>query len=266
MTRGDVCCLRLRGNPPLRLLLFCEESDARTYPTPKATRSSGGRGPAAVLCRTPQGRCIPSVTFSVTGADMDVGPVAVMSAGRCGAERRERALLAERTSHFSFMVFFVKATRRFVCRNKMREACSRKEEESDVFRRGVHARGSIALFSVALLWCSSLSSCGALVDLVLPAPISWTSVRKLLNSTLVATRRQRRSMRRQLDRAMRACDGFKREEGWSSRELHTRNHGTTTRWRSPGNCPSLRRNRTNHRHNAPKKGHRPDIVESIVFG
>ena len=80
-------------------------------------------------------------------------------------------------------------TRRFVFTREMREACSRKEEESDAFRRGVHARGSIALFSVALLWCSSLSSCGALVDLVLPAPISWTSVRKMLNSTLVATRR-----------------------------------------------------------------------------
>ena len=138
--------------------------------------------------------------------------------------------MAERTSHFSFMVFFVKATRRFVCRNKMREACSRKEEESDVFRRGVHARGSIALFSVALLWCSSLSSCGALVDLVLPAPISWTSVRKLLNSTLVATRRAEEEhaacATRQGDACMRWLQEGRRVELSRASYKESRNNNT----------------------------------------
>ena len=128
------------------------------------------------------------------------------------------------------MVFFVKATRRFVCRNKMREACSRKEEESDVFRRGVHARGSIALFSVALLWCSSLSSCGALVDLVLPAPISWTSVRKLLNSTLVATRRAEEEYAacatRQGDACMRRLQEGRRVELSRASYKESRNNNT----------------------------------------
>ena len=132
--------------------------------------------------------CLPSVTFSVTGADMDVGPVAVMSAGSVWGGTKRKGFFGQNFMTIFWGRFFVKATRRFVCTGKMREACSRKEEESDVFRRGVHARGSIALFSVALLWCSSLSSCGALVDLVLPAP-AWAFARKLLNSTLEASRR-----------------------------------------------------------------------------
>lgn len=78
--------------------MFCEESDARiaSHPERDPVFSESDEAPLLSLRRELlREGCLPSVTFSVTGADMDVGPVAVMSAGSVWGERRERALLAD---------------------------------------------------------------------------------------------------------------------------------------------------------------------------
>ena len=52
----------------------------------------------------------------------------------------------------------------------------------------VRARTVLALFSVALLWCSSLSAADALVGAVLPMPHRPGSVAQILNDTYIHVR------------------------------------------------------------------------------
>jgi len=83
-SRRRLLLLCLRGNPPLRLLLFRDTSDARiaSHPESDPVFSESDEAPLLSLRRELlREGCVPTVTFSVTGADMDVGPVAVMSAG-----------------------------------------------------------------------------------------------------------------------------------------------------------------------------------------
>ena len=159
MTRGDVCCSYVYAATRSYPSLFCEER-AQSHPTPKATRSlAKATRPRRSLRGEFQGRVHPICTFSVTGAD-GCRPVAVMSAGRCGAERR-RAL----SSHFSFMVFCQDdATLR--PRNKMREAVRGRRRERCFQAWGACAR------KYRFIQCSSVCSSFFLrrsVDLVIPA-------------------------------------------------------------------------------------------------
>jgi hypothetical protein len=72
----------LRVNPPPRLLLLFEESDARSKSQPVRAPfdlSESDEAPLLFLRRELLREGVwASVTFSVTGADMDVGPVAVI--------------------------------------------------------------------------------------------------------------------------------------------------------------------------------------------
>ena len=125
------------------------------------------------------------------------------------------------------------------------DANQRNEARSD-FRRGVHARGSIALFSVALLWCSSLSSCGALVDLVLPGAFSLENVGQMVNATLHATRRTEEEYAacatRQADACMRRLQEGRIVELARASSEESRNNDTVARAKTTASrCASLER-------------------------
>lgn len=72
-------------------------------------------------------------------------------------------------------------------------------------REQVRARTVLALFSVSLLWCSSLSAADALVGAVLPTPHRAVSVAAILNETFANVRRAESDYAACADRQSRGC-------------------------------------------------------------